>query len=98
MNEERSRLLEALYDEGRRHDEKEPDRLKRRRNVDPGAAAFLVTLIRAIPAPRVLEIGTSNGYSTIWLADACAAIGGHVTTVDAETQVDAKNNVEKAGL
>lgn len=98
MDEKRLQLLETLYDEGRQHDEKEPDRLRRRRNVDPGAAAFLVTLIRAIPAPRVLEIGTSNGYSTIWLADACAAIGGHMTTVDAETQADARDNLEKAGL
>ncbi|WP_163511355.1 O-methyltransferase [Fodinicola acaciae] len=98
MDEKRLRQLESLYEEGRQHDEKQPDRLKRRRNVDPGAAAFLVTLIRAIPAPRVLEIGTSNGYSTIWLADACAAVGGQVTTVDTETQAGARDNLEKAGL
>jgi predicted O-methyltransferase YrrM len=30
----------------------------------------------------VLEIGTSNGYSTLWLASAAQAIGGTVTTVE----------------
>jgi predicted O-methyltransferase YrrM len=30
----------------------------------------------------VLEIGTSNGYSTLWLAGAARAIGGSVTTVE----------------
>jgi predicted O-methyltransferase YrrM len=33
-------------------------------------------------ARRVLEIGTSNGYSTLWLASAARAIGGSVTTVE----------------
>ncbi|GAA1689094.1 class I SAM-dependent methyltransferase [Fodinicola feengrottensis] len=100
MDDARRQLLNKLYDEGRAWDGKEPDRLKRRRNVDPGAAAFLITLIRAIPAPRVLEIGTSNGYSTIWLADACAAVGGRVTTVDTDpvTQADAAANIAAAGL
>ena len=30
----------------------------------------------------MLEIGTSNGYSTLWLARAARAIGGSVTTVE----------------
>ncbi|WP_279580471.1 hypothetical protein [Fodinicola feengrottensis] len=40
MDDARRQLLNKLYDEGRAWDGKEPDRLKRRRNVDPGAAAF----------------------------------------------------------
>jgi len=39
-------------------------------------------LVRATAARRVLEVGTSNGYSTLWLAEACAAIGGRVTTLE----------------
>ena len=31
---------------------------------------------------NALEIGTSNGYSTLWLANAARAIGGSVTTVE----------------
>ncbi len=48
--------------------------------MTPGS--FLSVLIRATLARRVLEVGTSNGYSTLWLADACNAIGGEVTTVE----------------
>ena len=32
----------------------------------------------------MLEIGTSNGYSTIWLADAAEATGGRVVTLEIE--------------
>jgi predicted O-methyltransferase YrrM len=39
-------------------------------------------LVRACHARRVLEIGTSNGYSTLWLAEAACATGGQVTTVE----------------
>jgi predicted O-methyltransferase YrrM len=35
-------------------------------------------------AREVLELGTSNGYSTLWLADAVAETGGRVTTVELE--------------
>ena len=38
--------------------------------------------LAATSARRVLEIGTSNGYSTLWLASAARAIGGVVTTVE----------------
>ena len=48
----------------------------------------------------MLEIGTSNGYSTIWLADAVQARGGHVTTleVSAAKTAQAAVNFEQAGL
>ena len=39
-------------------------------------------LVRATLARQVLEIGTSNGYSTLWLAEAARAISGSVTTVE----------------
>ena len=42
----------------------------------------MAVLVRATVARRVLEIGTSNGYSTLWLADAARAIGGAVTTIE----------------
>ncbi|QRK05887.1 class I SAM-dependent methyltransferase [Archangium violaceum] len=37
-------------------------------------------------ARNILEIGTSNGYSTVWLASAAAAVGGRVTTIDVDTR------------
>jgi predicted O-methyltransferase YrrM len=48
----------------------------------------------------VLEIGTSNGYSTLWLVDAARGIGGSVTTVEhAEYKIGlASANFARAGL
>jgi predicted O-methyltransferase YrrM len=37
-------------------------------------------------AHRVLELGTSNGYSTLGLADAVAEAGGRVTTGELEAE------------
>lgn len=39
-------------------------------------------LARSQRAPKILELGTSFGYSTIWLADAARAAGGRLTTIE----------------
>lgn len=70
MTPERLALAEALLARGRRHDESEPEHDRRYRNVDRATAEFLHLLIGALRPDSVLEIGTSNGCSTIWLADA----------------------------
>ncbi|MDQ1813071.1 class I SAM-dependent methyltransferase [Massilia sp. CCM 9210] len=51
-------------------------------------------------ARDILEIGTSNGYSTRWLADAVAPNGGTVTTVEMApaTLRMARENVAACGL
>ncbi|MQC82787.1 MAG: O-methyltransferase [Chloroflexi bacterium] len=51
-------------------------------NIMPDTGRLLWILARSLNAQRVLEIGTSNGYSTIWLADAVAEQGGRVTTLE----------------
>lgn len=38
-------------------------------NIARETREFFSVLVRATPARRVLEIGTSNGYSTLWLAE-----------------------------
>jgi len=97
---ERRAFARALYAAGREHDEGERDRLARWRNVEPETAALLGVLVRAKRARRVLEIGTSNGYSTIWLADAAEATGGTVLTVEIEPARTAlaRENLARAGL
>lgn len=55
---------------------------RRMLNITRDTGEFLSVLVRATAATRVLEIGTSNGYSTIWLAEAVRATGGLVTTVE----------------
>jgi predicted O-methyltransferase YrrM len=50
--------------------------------VGPGTGQFLNTLARDSGARRILELGTSYGYSTLWLADAARATGGKVTSLE----------------
>jgi predicted O-methyltransferase YrrM len=97
---ERRAFAHALYAAGREHDDRQPDRLARWRNVEPETAELLGVLVRAKRAERVLEIGTSNGYSTIWLADAAEATGGTVLTIeiDPERAAHARDHVARAGL
>ena len=56
--------------------------------------------IRLINAKKVLEIGTANGYSTIWIASALKETGGKVTTIESKERLhlEAVENIEKAGL
>jgi predicted O-methyltransferase YrrM len=57
-------------------------------------------MVRAMGARTVLEIGTTNGYSTLWLADAVREQGGRVLSVDLdpEAQRQAADNLAVAGL
>ncbi len=74
-----------LYRRGREHDAEKADRLARLRNVEPDTARLLAVLVRALEAKRLLELGTSNGYSTVLLADAARSVGGRVVSVDVDS-------------
>jgi predicted O-methyltransferase YrrM len=82
MDEQLRAYLKDLYRRGHTHDAQQADRLERLRNVEPDTAQLLAVLVRALGAKRLLELGTSNGYSTIWLADAARSVGGRVLSVD----------------
>lgn len=60
----------------------------------------LNTLIKGAKSQSILEIGTSYGHSTVWLAEAARAVGGRVTTIDcvAEKQDYARKMLARAGL
>jgi len=75
-------LLSELERFGKTNDGVNSERLRRMLNITRDTGEFLAVLVRATVARRVLEIGTSNGYSTLWLASAARAIGGTVTTVE----------------
>jgi predicted O-methyltransferase YrrM len=100
VNERVAALLDELHRHGVEHDASKPDRLDRLRNLEPDTARLLSVLVRATGARDVLELGTSNGYSTVWLADAVTATGGHLTTVelDAARSAEAAANLDRAGL
>lgn len=68
--------------------------------VGPEVGWLLHALIVGRGAKRILELGTSYGYSTAFLADAAAETGGRVYTMDlaANKQAYARTQLEEAGL
>lgn len=99
MDAQLSILLSELEAFGREHDAATAERPRRMRNIVPETGEFLFLLLRAVRARQVLELGTSNGYSTLWLAAAVQPRGGWVTTleVDAEKIRMARENFARAG-
>jgi predicted O-methyltransferase YrrM len=85
MDEQLRVYIDDLYRFGREHDAAKVDRLERLRNVEPDTAELLAVLARALGATRLLELGTSNGYSTLWLADAARSTGGRVLSIDVDS-------------
>src|SRR5438128_410193 len=51
-------------------------------NITRDTGRLLWILVRAMGASRILEVGTSNAFSTMWLADAARSTGGRVTTLE----------------
>src|SRR3954463_4608515 len=50
--------------------------------VGPQTGQLINILAKSLKAPNILELGTSYGYSGIWLADAARASGGRVTSME----------------
>ena len=63
-------------------------------------AIFLNTLIKSAKSKCILEIGTSYGYSTIFLAEAAKANNGKLISLEiSQEKADyAKNKIDEAGL
>jgi predicted O-methyltransferase YrrM len=51
-------------------------------SVGPATGRLLNLLVRQLKPKTILEIGTSYGYSTIWIAEAASAIGAKVITLE----------------
>lgn len=68
--------------------------------VGSDAGRLLHALVLARKPGRILELGTSYGYSTLFLADAAAQIGALVVTMDLADykQVHAREQLAEAGL
>jgi predicted O-methyltransferase YrrM len=100
MNPRLLELLAEIEQRGLENDKRETDRGRRMLNLEPDTARLLSILARSSRATRVLEVGTSNGYSTIWLAAAVAQAGGEVVSIDRnpEKQAEARENLRRAGL
>jgi predicted O-methyltransferase YrrM len=57
-------------------------RMRRLRQIPPEVGRFIALLAAAAPEGRCIEIGTSAGYSTLWLALACRVTGRKITTFE----------------
>ena len=103
MNAELTLLLDELERFGAENDagidRADTARAQRMLNITRDTGEFLAVLVRATRARDILEIGTSNGYSTLWLADAVGA-DGEITTVElqAAKHAMALENFTRAGL
>ena len=76
------------------------NRSQRMLNVPRTDGIFLRMMAELVQAKNALEIGTSNGYSSIWICLGLKAAGGKLTTLEIEPEKVkmAQENFEKAGL
>ncbi|HEX3736943.1 MAG TPA: class I SAM-dependent methyltransferase [Solirubrobacterales bacterium] len=100
MDERRRQIAAELLADAQRHDASREDRLERFRCLEADSAQLLWILARAAGATELLELGTSIGHSTLWLADAAAANGGTLLSldIDAGRSAAAASHLERAGL
>jgi len=75
-------LKRELEQFGEDNDAAIDERPRRMLNITRDTGEFLSVLVLAMRATRILEVGTSNGYSTLWLAEAARALDGAVTTIE----------------
>ena len=75
-------------------------RLERLRQIPPETGKFIALLAATAPAGRYLEIGTSAGYSTLWLALACRLVSRRITTFEVLDQKVklARHTFERTGV
>lgn len=73
---------------------------RRLRAISPEVGRFLLTLALGVGARMVVEVGTSGGYSTLWLGIAARHHDGRVVTfeVDPAKVAIARRSIERAGL
>lgn len=69
-------------------------------NISRVTAEFLYTLIQTANCKNVLEIGTSNGYSGIWIGKALKITGGNLKTIEfwEKRYSIAQENFKKCGV
>src|SRR5580692_4686247 len=100
MDEHLQKLLRELEERGRENDARATERPRMMLNLEPASAQLLSILVRASGVTRALEIGTSNGYSTIWLAWSLAPAGGRLISIDRNPDKHslARENLRRAEL
>src|SRR5271165_2822046 len=100
MEKKLRELLKEIEEHGRENDAHASERAHMMLNLEPASAQLLSILVRASGVTRAIEIGTSNAYSTIWLAWSLAAAGGAIVSIDSnpDKHALARENLRRAGL
>ncbi|NHK32369.1 MAG: O-methyltransferase [Asgard group archaeon] len=100
MKEEVIKLLKELEQIDAEERVKGLPQKMRMRNILPDVGLFLNIMVKATRARNVLEIGTSNGYSTIWLGLAAKENNGQIITLELDPRkiALARENINRAGL
>ena len=100
LDERVARVVAELEENDRRERAQNLPPERRARSLHPESARFLHSLIAIGKYRRLLEIGASVGYSTLWLADAAHRNGGTLVTCEIEVARAEVNkvNVRRAGL
>jgi predicted O-methyltransferase YrrM len=100
MNKNLRELLEEIQARGLENDARTTERPRMMLNLEPASAQLISILVRASGVTRALEVGTSNAYSTIWLAWSLAAAAGRIISIDRNPDKHslARENLRRAGF
>jgi predicted O-methyltransferase YrrM len=100
MEQHLRELLQEIEKHGRENDARVSERPRMMLNLEPATAQLLSILVRASGVTRAIEVGTSNAYSTIWLAWSLAPAGGRIVSIDRnpDKHALARENLRRADL
>lgn len=95
----KQRMLELEQIDARDRQDGTP-RQQRLRQIPPESGRFLAILCAGAPPGKVLEVGTSAGYSSLWLSLACLQRGDRLFTFERlEDKAElARQTFQEAGL
>src|SRR5579871_4352538 len=82
MEKKLRELLQEIEKHGKENDARVSERPRMMLNLEPASAQLISIMVRASGVTRGVEVGTSNAYSTIWLAWSLASVGGKIISID----------------
>jgi predicted O-methyltransferase YrrM len=74
--------MEVLEEIDQRDRQDGTPHLQRMRQIPPETGKFLALTLASAPAGKVIEVGTSAGYSALWLSLACRQLGRKLITFE----------------
>ena len=100
MNKDLRELLEEIQARGLENDARATERPRMMLNLEPASAQLISILVRASGVTRAIEVGTSNAYSTIWLAWSLGAAAERIISIDrnADKHTLARENLRRGGF